>query len=153
MALPQVIVPLRFGTRPLNGPDPVNQQLAQLADQVASHFDAYALMERETARFSTWRKMVPLGEPETGVDTHGVLEIAKKWCAAHGVRDIGLVCGYLHSFRCRLTAEKLGFNVVRVDTVYDCWDPASEHPQSRSKLLFLAYEPLACTYYWLKGWM
>lgn len=149
------LVGLSFGSRPRDGEDPVNQKLAERADEIARIWHPTCIVHQwELTRFS--KRVVEHVVERKGeefLNTHDVLLEAKVWCDKHGVKEVILVCGKFHAYRARKTAENTGFTVVDVKTISDTWDKKSTQWWTRGPFRNLLREVPACIYFYLKGWM
>lgn len=148
---PGAVIGLCFGTRPLDGPDPVNEELADLCWEVAGIYRIPVLAQEEIgSRMPECDMRLPSGRK---CDTRGALDHASAWCLRRGIRDVALVAGSFHLWRATQTARKLRLRVVLVRTTSNTWDPESQQWWTRSPWLNIPREFVACMYYKIRGWI
>lgn len=87
------------------------------------------------------------------LDTHEVLSQSWEFCQAHSWTKAIVVAHPDHLFRVARTAQRLGFQVLLVDTRGVAYDPRSTQVWTRSRLLFLPREAAAIALYWFRGWL
>lgn len=152
------VVGLSFGCRgiqlrPTND-DPVHVDLAQAGDAFAESMKAPRLYQWEIADQATGK--IDLCVERNGMkylDTRQVLVATKKWCDKHDITDVILVCASHHQWRVKLSAKKIGFNVIGVRTIANQWDPLSEQWWTRGPKRFWIREVPTFVYYFLRGWI
>src|SRR5580692_2266213 len=153
MQNPGAVIVLCFGARPLKGPDPVNQHLATIGDEIADRFNIPALMQKENAARSHAQLCFALPGVIDRADTREALVAAKNYCNDHSIENIALVVGWTHRFRAVRCARTLGLRVVMVRAIDGMYDKDSTQWWTHSLWQNIPRETGACLYYALRGWI
>lgn len=158
----QAIIGQSFGITSDTVPGNSNDALADVGFSVSKEYGVPLVLQWEIALAVRQRHNLILDSEKTVfkhvvdgkyLDTYEVVRQSREICKKLGIETVGILAHPDHVWRVALTAQKIGFNVVILDTKGVPYNEESNQPWTRSRKNFLPRELIVRLLYLLKGWI
>jgi hypothetical protein len=149
-----VVIGLSFGVTP-KGPGKSNIALGHIAKKLNKTRNIPLILQWEISDTIPTVKKVGIitSNPNEYLDSYEVLRQSKVICDANGWKTAVILAHPDHLWRCKKIAEKMGVEVLIVDTSNVPYDSASTEVWTKNRFVFLPREILACALYFIRGWI